>query len=92
MHRLELMLAIVASEDGIVTLTDVHRTMDGVSMSSLQKPFESLVSCGLLTPLPSGDSRSRFFSRNDSPAWQWAMQLSSNVDADVEAHGVVTDA
>lgn len=76
MHRLELMLAILAVEDGIVTLTEVHRSMSGVAMSSLQKPFEALIECGLLTRLPNGDSRSRFYVRNDSAAWSWAVELS----------------
>lgn len=73
-YRLEVMLAIADSEDGLVTLTDVARTL-AVSTSNVQGPLKSLIECGLLTPLPQGDSRSRFLMRNRSAAWDWAQEM-----------------
>lgn len=73
-HRLELMLAVARSPDGIVSLTELAKALD-VSASSLQTPLQSLVQSQLLSPLPAVDSRYRFYSRNPSAAWQWAEEL-----------------
>lgn len=73
-YRLELMVAIAESDDGIVCLTDVARTLD-VSISNLQTPMKNLVTLGLLTPLARGDSRRKFYLRNPSAAWNWAQEL-----------------
>ncbi|MCS5498375.1 hypothetical protein NY547_14075 [Cnuibacter physcomitrellae] len=73
-HRLELMLAIADAEDGIITQTDLARSLN-VSMSSLQKPFQDLVTIGLISALPDADSRFRYFTRNPSRAWDWAYEL-----------------
>jgi len=73
-HRLELMLAISKSSDGLCTLTELAKLLD-VSVSSLQRPFQALVEIGLLTPLPNADTRFRYYARNPSPAWQWAEDL-----------------
>lgn len=73
-HRLELMLAVARSEDGIVCLTELASSL-GVSVSSLQKPFQALVHARLISPLPDADSRYRFYARNPSAAWEWAEEL-----------------
>lgn len=73
-HRLELMLEVGRSDDGIVCLTDLAKSLD-VSVSSLQKPFQSLVHARLINLLPDADSRYRFYARNPSAAWQWAEEL-----------------
>lgn len=73
-YRLELMLAVADSDDGIVCLTDLARELD-VSISNLQQPLKALVATRLVTPLPSGDSRRKFYVRNPSSAWMWAREL-----------------
>ena len=73
-HRLEVMLAVGRSDDGIVCLTELAQTLD-VSVSSLQKPFQALVKARLISPLPDVDSRYRFYARNPSAAWSWAEEL-----------------
>lgn len=73
-YRLELMLAVAESEDGIVCLTDLAHTLN-VTISNLQQPLKALVATGLLSPLPAGDSRRKFYMRNPSAAWAWAAEL-----------------
>lgn len=72
-YRLEVMLHI-ADSDGFVTQTEVAKALD-LSVSNVQGPMRSLIDCGLLTPMPRTDNRSRFLARTDSPAWDWARQL-----------------
>jgi DNA-binding IclR family transcriptional regulator len=74
-HRLELMIAIADSDDGVVSLTELARAL-GVSISSLQRPFESVIATKLISPLPDVDSRYRYYTRNPSSAWAWAKELS----------------
>lgn len=83
-YRLEVMLVVGASDDGLVTQTEVARVL-GVSVSNVQAPVRSLIDCGLLTELPRGDSRSRFLLRNPSAAWQWAHELRRRADSAVLA-------
>lgn len=72
-YRLEVMLHI-ADSDGFVTQSEVAAAL-GQSVSNVQGAIKRLIDCGLLTPMPKTDNRSRFLARNDSPAWQWARQL-----------------
>lgn len=72
-YRLEVMLHIAAS-DGFVTQSEVASAL-GLSVSNVQGAIKRLIECGLLTPMPRTDNRSRFLARNDSPAWDWAQQL-----------------
>lgn len=72
-YRLEVMLHI-AESDGFVTQTEIAQAL-GLSVSNVQAPVRSLIECGLLTPMPKGDNRSRFLARTDSSAWDWARQL-----------------
>lgn len=72
--KLELMLAIANAEDGIVCQTDLAKTLD-VTISSLQRPFESLVISQLISPLPDADSKFRYFVRNPSALWAAAIEL-----------------
>lgn len=73
-HRLEIMLAIANSPDGLVTQTELAQQL-GISVSNVQKPVSSLVACGLLSEMPRGDSRSRYLMRNRSAAWDWAGEM-----------------
>lgn len=79
-YRLELMLAADRAAAGIVSLTELAREIPDVSVSSLQRPFDSLVESGLLAALPRGDSRHRYFLRNESSAWAWARELRQQVE------------
>lgn len=73
-YRLEVMVAIGRSADGIVCLTDLSRDL-GVTTSNLQNPLRDLVAAGLLSRLPSGDSKRKFYRRNTSLAWQFAVEM-----------------
>ena len=75
-YRLEVML-FIADSDGFVTQTEVAQGLGLPSASNVQAPIRSLIDCGLLTPMPKTDNRSRFLARTDSPAWDWALQLRS---------------
>jgi len=77
-YRLEVMLAVADSSDGLVTLTDLARTL-GLSTSNVQLALKSLIATGLLSELPKGDSRRKYLLRNPSPAWDWALQLRAQV-------------
>lgn len=77
-YRLEIMLAIAASPDGLVTQTELAQQL-GVSVSNVQKPVASLIACGLLSEMPRGDSRSRYLMRNRSAAWEWAQEMHAMV-------------
>lgn len=86
-YRLELMLAVADAKDGIVCLTDLAHTLN-VTTSNLQQPLKALVTTGLLSPLPVGDSRRKFYLRNPSAAWAWAHELalaSGELDRDSPA-------
>ena len=72
--RLELMLAITEAAGGIVCLTDLARTT-GISVSNLQVPLKNLVDLCFLSALPRGDSRRKFYMRNEGAAWAWAREL-----------------
>lgn len=74
-YRLECMLAIANSEDGIFCLSDLAIEL-AVSVSNLQKPLASLTAIGLISRMYSGDSKRKFYTRNESAAWEWARELS----------------
>lgn len=80
-YRLEVMLAVAEAEDGFVSLSDLAKQLD-VTISNLQGPLKALVSLGLLTPVPHGDSRQRFYLRNPSSAWAWAEELHTQAQLD----------
>jgi hypothetical protein len=79
-YRLEVMLAISRTEDGLVNLTDLASTLS-LSPSQIQGALRSLVMIGLLTEMPPGDSRRRFLLRNHSAAWAWAEEMAASVFA-----------
>ncbi|MFJ1768051.1 hypothetical protein ACIOD2_47580 [Amycolatopsis sp. NPDC088138] len=89
-YRLELMLAIAGTGDGIVCLTDLAKTLE-ITISNLQSPLRALVETGLISPLPRGDSRRKFYIRNPSAAWAWAQELNERCQRDflVSASGSV---
>lgn len=72
-YRLELML-VIADSEGFVTQSELAKAI-GQPVSNVQGAVRRLVDCGLLTPMPKMDNRSRFFARTDSPAWDWARQM-----------------
>lgn len=78
-HRLELMLAIAQIEDGVCTLSELASVLQ-VPVSSLQRPFDSLIDLSLVSVVPSGDTKYRHYLRNDGPAWRWADELSIGVE------------
>lgn len=73
-YRLEVMLAVADSQDGIVNLTDLAREL-GQSTSNIQGPLRSLVELGLVSAAPQGDSKRKHYIRNPSSAWQWAREM-----------------
>lgn len=81
-YRLEVML-FVAESDGFVTQTEIAQALGLSSVSNVQAPVRSLIDCGLLTPMPKTDNRSRFLARTDSPAWDWVRQLGAQAAAEV---------
>jgi len=84
-YRLELMLAISSREDQIVTLGDLAKQL-GLPPSSIQVPFRALIAANLLSPLPSDDSRRKFYQANRSAAWEWARELERQAAARVALH------
>jgi DNA-binding transcriptional ArsR family regulator len=73
-YRLELMLEIADTEDGVFSLTELARSLD-VTMSNLQRPLQDMLEMGLLSVLPDSGSRYRYYTSNPSPAWEWAFEL-----------------
>lgn len=73
-YRLEIMLAVAASEDGIVCLSDLAQELS-LTPSNIQSGLRSMIDTDLLTELPRGDSRRKFLLRNPSAAWDWAKEL-----------------
>lgn len=73
-YRLEVMLAVAESTDGLICLTDLAQEL-GISVSNVQLALQSLVKTDLVARLPRGDSRRRHYVRNPSAAWDWARQM-----------------
>jgi len=78
-YRLEVMLAVADSEDGLVTLTDLAKALE-ISTSNVQVALRSLVSTGLLSELPKDDNRRKYLLRNPSSAWDWAREMRNQVE------------
>jgi DNA-binding MarR family transcriptional regulator len=78
-YRLETMLAIAHAPDGLVCLTDLARQLV-VSPSCLQRPLHDLAKCGLLSRLPATDSKRRYYQRQDSLAWAFAVEIASQAE------------
>lgn len=81
-YRLEVMLAVADSDDGLVTLTDLAKTLD-ISTSNVQVALRSLVGTGLLSELPRDDNRRKYLIRNPSSAWDWAREMRNMVEVAV---------
>jgi len=77
-YRLELMLAVLRSEDGLFSLSGVAREL-GVTASNLQGPIESLLNLGLINRLPADESGAVYYLRNESAAWAWVQELNSTL-------------
>lgn len=78
-YRLEVMLAVADSEDGLVTLTDLAKALD-ISTSNVQVALRSLIATGLLSELPRDDNRRKYLIRNPSSAWDWAREMRNSVE------------
>jgi DNA-binding MarR family transcriptional regulator len=79
-YRLECMVAIANSPDGLVSLGELATELR-VTPSNLQKPLKSLVDTALISPMHSGDSRRNYYTRNDSLVWAWVLEFSAKVEA-----------
>ena len=73
-YRLEVMLAVADSPDGIVNLTDLAHELNQPT-SNIQAPLRCLVDLGLISAAPQGDSKRKHYIRNPSAAWQWACEM-----------------
>lgn len=73
-YRLEVMLAVADSEDGLVNLTDLARSV-GQQVSSIQAPLRDLIELGLVSEAPSGDTKRKHYLRNPSSVWTWVREL-----------------
>ena len=82
-YRLEVMLAIAESDDGLVCLTDLAAALR-LPVSNVQGALKSLVATGLLTEMPTGGSKRKFLLRNSSAAWEWAREMRRAI----EGHGM----
>jgi hypothetical protein len=78
-YRLELMTFIAGLDDGIFCLKDASDALD-VGNSCLQRPLSDLRDAGLVSDLHSGDSRRRYYQRNPSLAWDFALELASQAE------------
>lgn len=85
-YRLEVMLAIAESDDGIVSLSGLATSL-GLPVSNVQGPVRSLVKLGLLRQAPSGDSRTKYLLRAPSAAWAWARELADAAAIDERSTG-----
>lgn len=79
-YRLEAMVAIALSPDGLVCQGDLARAL-AITPSNLQRPISDLTTSNLISKLPYGDSRRRFYRRNDSLAWEFALELLASAEA-----------
>ena len=79
-YRLECMVAIANSPDGLVSLGELAAQL-GVTPSNLQKPLKSLVDTALISPLHSGDSRRNYYTRNESLVWAWVVEFAAKTEA-----------
>jgi DNA-binding MarR family transcriptional regulator len=73
------MVAIASSDDGLVCLTDLAKQLN-LTPSNLQSALRDLVRCGFLSRLPQGDSKRRFYRRNESLAWAFAVEVASQAE------------
>lgn len=73
-YRLELMVAIADSPTGKVCLSDLAEQLGHRSASNIQAPLRDLVRAGLLTRLPDGDSRRKWYRREKSIGWEFARE------------------
>lgn len=73
-HRLALMAAIAQSEDGIVNPSQLAETLGIRAQSSIQEPLKRLVKAGLVTRI-SGIEGRVYYRREDSQAWDFALEL-----------------
>jgi len=78
-YRLEAMVAIASAKDGLVCLTDLADQLR-IPPSNLQGPLRDLVRCGLLSRLPLAGSKRRYYQRNESLAWAFAHEMTSQAE------------
>lgn len=76
-YRLELMVAVADSPSGKVCLSDLAEELGHRGVSNIQAPLRDLVRAGLLTRLPDGDSRRKWYRRESSAAWDFAREAAT---------------
>jgi DNA-binding IclR family transcriptional regulator len=76
-YRLETMVAIASAPHGLVCLTDLAKALR-LTPSCLQAPLRDLARCGLLVRLPPDDSKRRFYQRQESLAWAFAVEMAGH--------------
>jgi DNA-binding MarR family transcriptional regulator len=79
-YRLELMLKVLESDDGLFTLSEMSRELR-IAVSNIQGPIESLLALGLISRLPTPDELGVYYLRNEGAGWDWAFELSLDLDS-----------
>ena len=79
-YRLELMLKVLESDDGLFTLTEMSKNLS-ITVSNLQGPIESLLALGQISRLPTSEELGVYYLRNEGAGWDWASELSRNLDS-----------
>lgn len=79
-YRLEVMVAIAQSTDGIISLGELAAQL-GLTASNLQNSLRDLTRAGLLSRLPPGDSKRRYYRRNESLAWAFVQEIAASACA-----------
>lgn len=74
-YRIEVMLAIAETDSRQVALSEISKRLH-IQMSSVQRPLQSLVEMGLLTPSHDSSTRTKNYIRNESAGWVFAYELS----------------
>ena len=77
-YRLEVMVAVADSPSGKVCLSDLAEELGHRSVSNIQAPLRDLVRAGLLTRLPDGDTRRKWYRREASKAWEFAREAAAS--------------
>jgi hypothetical protein len=77
-YRLEVMVAIADSPTGRVCLSDLAEELGHRGVSNIQAPLRDLVRAGLLIRLPAGDSRRKWYRRENSTGWDFAREAAAS--------------
>ncbi len=72
--RLDVLLAIADSDDGMVNATDLEHEI-GLINSRVRAQLRALVKVGLLSEVDTGQDKKRWYIRSDSSFWQACQDL-----------------